>query len=62
MLRNLSNFFSTRLVVPEYCIDKFGQNYAIQQYGFFLSDRKHHFWTKHITKVLTTLLESLYCQ
>ena len=26
VLRYLSNFFGSRLVVPEYCIDKLGQN------------------------------------
>ena len=30
---------------------------------FFISDHKKiHFWTKSISKILTTLLECLYCQ
>ena len=63
MMRYLSNFFGTRLVVREYCIDKFGQNHIIPQYDLFLSDEKQiHFWTKPIRKILTISLESLYYQ
>ena len=62
MLRYLLNFFGTRLVVPEYCIDKLGQTHLIPQFELFLSDGKNHFWTKSITKTLTTSLEILYCQ
>ena len=29
ILRYLSNFFGSWLVVPEHCIDKLGQNYVI---------------------------------
>ena len=28
VLRYLSNFFGSRLVVPEYCIDELGQNHV----------------------------------
>ena len=63
ILRYLSIFFGSRLVVPEYCIDKLGQNYVIPQCDFFISDhKKTHFWTKPISKILTKSLESLYCQ
>ena len=51
VLRHLSNFFGTRLVVPECDIDKLGQNHGIPRCGFF-----------SITKVLTISLEILYCQ
>ena len=34
VLRYLSNFFGTRLVVPVYCIDKLGQNHVIPQCDF----------------------------
>ena len=62
-MRYLSNFFGSRLVVPEYCIDELGQNHVPPQCNFFISDRKKiHFWTKPISKLLTTSLESLYCQ
>ena len=40
ILRYLSNFFGSRLVVPEYCIDKLGQNYVIPKCDFFISDHK----------------------
>ena len=35
---NLSNFFGTRLVIPEYCNDKLKQNHVIPQCGYFLSN------------------------
>ena len=38
VLIHLSNFFGTRLVVPEYCIDKLGHNHIIPHCDFFLSD------------------------
>ena len=63
LLRYLSNYFGSRLVVPEYCTDELGQNHVPPQCDFFISDRKKiHFWTKPISKLLTTSLESLYCQ
>ena len=63
VLRYLSNYFGSRLVVPEYCIDELGQNHVPPQCDFFISDRKKiHFWTKPISKLLTTSLESFYCQ
>ena len=63
ILRYLSNFFGSRLVVPEYCIDKLGQNYVIPKCDFFISDHKKiHFWTKPISKIMIKSLESLYCQ
>ena len=63
ILRYLSNFFGSWLVVPEHCIDKLGQNYVIPQCGYFISDhKKTHFWTKPVSKILTKSLESLYCQ
>ena len=37
VLRYLSNFFSTRLVVTKYCIDKLGQKNIITQIYFFFS-------------------------
>ena len=53
VLRYLSNFFGSRLVVPEYCIDKLVQNYVISQCDFFISDhKKTHFWTKPMSKIL----------
>ena len=40
-----------------------GQNHVPPQCDFFISDRKNiHFLTKPISKILTTSLESLYCQ
>ena len=46
ILRYLSIFFGSRLVVPEYCIDKLGQDDVIPQCDFFISDhKKTHFWT-----------------
>ena len=36
ILRYLSNFFGSWLVVPEYCIDKLGQNYVIPQCDFLI--------------------------
>ena len=63
VFRYLSNFFGSRLVVLEYCIDELGQNYVPSQCAFFISDRKKiHFWTTPISKKLTTSLESLYSQ
>ena len=63
VLRYLSNFFGSRLLVPEYCIDELGQKHVPPQCDFFISDRKKiHLWTKPISKLLTTSLESLYCQ
>ena len=63
ILRYLSNFFGSRLVVPEYSIDELGQNHVPPQCDFYISDRKKkYFWTKPISKLLTTSLESLYCQ
>ena len=42
----LSNFFGSRLVVPEYCIDELGQNRVPPQCDLLISDRKKiHFWT-----------------
>ena len=35
MLRYLSNCFGTRLVVPEYFIDKLEQNHVIQKCDFY---------------------------
>ena len=40
VLRYLSNFFGSRLLVPEYCIDELEQNYVPPQCDFFISDRK----------------------
>ena len=63
VLRYLSNCFGTRLIVPKYCIDKLGQNHVIPQCDFFSFRREtFHFETKPITKILTTSIQSLYCQ
>jgi len=52
VLRYLSNYFGSRLVVPEYCIDELGQNHVPPQCDFFISDRKKiHFWAKLISKL-----------
>ena len=40
VLRCLSNFFGSRLVVPEYCIDELEQNHVHPKCDFFISDRK----------------------
>ena len=46
VLRYLSNYFGSRLVVPEYCIDELGQNRVPPQCDLLISDRKKiHFWT-----------------
>ena len=56
-------FLGSQLVVPEHCIDKVGQNYVIPQCDFFISENKKiHFWTKPISKIITKSLESLYYQ
>ena len=63
VLRYLSNFVGARLVVLEHYIDEFGKNHVIPQSEFLISDRKQiRFWTKPISKILTTLLEGLYYQ
>ena len=36
VLRYLSNFFGSRLVVPEYCTDELGQNHVPPQCDFFI--------------------------
>ena len=47
VLRYLSNFFSTRLVIPEYFIDKLGQNNVILQCdSFILVGKINHFLDK----------------
>ena len=38
ILRYLSNFFDSRLVVPEHYIDKMGHNHVIPQCVFFILD------------------------
>ena len=44
LLRYLSNFVGSRLVVPEHCIDKLGQNYVIPRCDFlYLIIKKHIF-------------------
>ena len=43
MLRYISDFFGTRLGVPEYYIDKLGKNYVIPQCDFFILDSKNVF-------------------
>ena len=35
VLRYLSNFFGSRLVGPEYCIDELGQSHVPPHYDFF---------------------------
>ena len=63
ILRYLSFFFGSRLVVSEYCTDELGQNHLPPPYVIFISDRKNiYFWIKPISKFLTTLLEGLYYQ
>ena len=63
ILRYLSNFFGSRLVGSEHCIDKLGQNYVIPQCDLFISENKKiHFWTKPISKIITKSFESLYYQ
>ena len=44
VFRYLSNFFGSRLVVLEYCIDELGQNRVPSKYNFFISDRKKYSW------------------
>ena len=61
-MRYLSNFVGTRLKVPEYCINKLGQNHVLPQCDFFLSDWEKNFGTKRMTKISTASLENLYCE
>ena len=50
VLRYLSNFFGSSLVVPAYCIDELGQNHVPSKYDFLISDRKNiYFWTTTIS-------------
>ena len=44
MLRYLSNFFGTRLVVPEYCIDKLEHIHIILHCDFLFLMVKEYFW------------------
>ena len=49
VLRYLSNYFGSRLVVPEYCIDELGQNYVPPQCDFFISDRKKFIFGQNLS-------------
>ena len=49
------------MVVPEYCIDKLGQNHVIPQYDFFFTMGKI-FLGQTYNKILTTSLEIFYYQ
>ena len=63
VLRYLPTLFCTRLVVLEYWIDKLGKNHVILQCDVLIFQwNKNHFWTKLTFKILTTPLESLYCE
>ena len=46
VLRYLSNFIGSRIVVPEYYIDELGQNHILPQCDFFISDSKNIFLDK----------------
>ena len=46
VLRYLSNFIGSRIVVPQYCIDELRQNHVPPQCDFFISDSKKIFLDK----------------
>ena len=48
ILRYLSTFFGSRLVVSEYCIGNLDQNYVIPQCDFFISDHKKHIFGQNL--------------
>ena len=42
ILRHLTNFFGKRLIVPEYCITKLGQNHIpLESDSIILNDKKY---------------------
>ena len=59
--RHLSDFFGNRLIVPESCITKLGQNHVPpESKSIILNDEKIHFWTKPLDQLLTRSLLSKY--
>ena len=57
----LSDFFGNRLIVPESCITKLGQNHVPpESKSIILNDEKIHFWTKPLDQLLTRSLLSKY--
>ena len=55
--RHLSDFFGKRLIVPESCITELGQNHVPpKSESIILDDKKIHFWTKPLDKLLTRSL------
>ena len=55
--RHLSDFFGNRLIVPECCITELGQNHVPPKSELIiLDDKKIHFWTKPLDKLLTRSL------
>ena len=59
--RHLSVFFGNRLIVPESCITKLGQNHVPpESKSIILNDEKNHFWTKPLDQLLTRSLLSKY--
>ena len=49
VLRYLSNFFGSSLVVLEYCIDELGQNHVPPQCDFLISDRKKYIFGQNLS-------------
>ena len=59
--RHLSDFFSKRLIVPEYCTTELGQNLVSPTFdSIILDDKNIHFWTKPLDKLLTRSLLSKF--
>ena len=49
LLKYLSNFFGSRLVVLEYCIDELRQNHVSPQCDFLISDRKKYVFGQNLS-------------
>ena len=60
ILRYLSNFFGSRLVVSEHCIDKLGQDCVIPQCNFFISDHKNLIYGQNLYSKFSLNLLKVY--
>jgi hypothetical protein len=59
ILRHLSSYFGSRLVVPEAEITKLGQNHVVPDCNSFVYEKKRiHYWTKPLTKAVEVALET----
>ena len=61
--RHLSDFFGKLLTVPECCITELGKNHVPpKSESIILDDKKIHFWTKPLDKLLTRFLLSKFSE